>query len=157
MKLLRRAALILIGLVAMACVSVGARAADSSLYDAFGGRDGLVKIVDDATNTWTSDPRIKDTFNDINLVRFKKLLVDQLCELTGGPCVYKGRDMYKSHKGLHLDEAEFNALVEGLQDAMDRANVSTWSQNKLLALLAPMERDVVTRYPGALGETNGAK
>jgi hemoglobin len=53
--------------------------------------------------------------------------------------------MYLAHKGLHLDEAQFNALVEGLQAAMDDCDVPFRTQNRLLAVLAPMERDVVTR------------
>jgi hemoglobin len=118
--------------------------ADDSLYRAFGERSGLTKIVADATARWVADDRIKDTFDDINLDRFKGLLVDQLCELTGGPRHYKGRDMYAAHKGLHLNQREFNALVEDLQLAMDRYDIPFWTQNKLIAILAPMERDVVT-------------
>jgi hemoglobin len=119
--------------------------ADDSLYRSFGERDGLVRIIDDATNRWVSDDRTKDTFDDINLDRFKRMLVDQLCELTGGPCHYKGRDMYHAHKGLHLDNAQFNALVEDLQLAMDKYDIPFRTQNRLLAILAPMEHDVVTR------------
>jgi hemoglobin len=119
--------------------------ADDSLYRRFGERPGLVRIVDDATGRWVSDERIKDTFDDINLDRFKRLLVDQLCELTGGPWHYKGRDMYHAHKGLHLNDAQFNALVEDLQLAMDTNDIPFWTQNRLLAILAPMRRDVVTR------------
>src|SRR5277367_4826451 len=121
-SMLRKLLLVAAVLIAGAWAQ-GAVADDDSLYQAFGTRDGLVKIVDDATDRWVADERIKDTFDNINLVRFKNLLVDQLCELTGGPCVYKGRDMYKSHKGLHLNVAEFNALVEGLQVAMDKYGI----------------------------------
>jgi len=120
-------------------------AADDALYRAFGERDGLVKIIADATDRWVADDRIKDTFDNINLDRFKKLLVDQLCELTGGPCKYTGRNMYEAHKGLHLNQAEFNALVEDLQLAMDKYDIPFSTQNRLLAMLAPMERDSVTR------------
>jgi hemoglobin len=119
--------------------------ADDTLYRDFGERDGLVKIIDDATNRWVSDDRIKDTFDDINLDRFKRMLVDQFCELMGGPCHYKGRDMYHAHKGLHLDNAQFNALVEDLQLAMDKYGIPFRTQNRLLVMLAPMQRDVVTR------------
>ena len=122
----------------------GAFAGDE-LYRDLGQYDNLVKIVDDATDRWVVDERIKDTFDNINLVRFKKLLVDQLCELSGGPCKYTGRNMYEAHKGLHLNQKEFNALVEGLQLAMDKYNVPFWTQNRLIVLLAPMEPDVVTR------------
>lgn len=115
------------------------------LYKAFGERPGLARIVDNATNRWLADARILDTFDNLNIERFKSRLVDQLCELLGGPCHYTGRNMYLSHKGLHLDTAQFNALVEGLQLAMDDSDISFATQNKLLAILAPMKRDVVTR------------
>ena len=120
-------------------------AEDSELYGEFGGKDGLTRLVEDVTDRWVKDPRIGDTFNDINLVRFKGLLVDQLCELVGGPCRYKGRDMYKSHKGLHLDEMEFAVLAEDLQISMDKFDIPQGAQFKLMAMLAPMEHDIVTR------------
>lgn len=119
--------------------------ADTTLYRAFHEQDGLVRIVDNATDRWLADDRIKDTFDNLNIARFKGRLVDQLCELLGGPCHYKGRNMYLSHKGLHLTTAHFNALVEGLQLAMDDNKIPFALQNKLLAILAPMKRDVVTR------------
>jgi hemoglobin len=119
--------------------------ADDSLYRDFGERDGLVHIIDDAMDRWVADDRIKDTFDDVNLDRLKGHLVDQICELIGGPCHYKGRDMYHAHKGLHLDNAQFNALVEDLQLAMNAYNIPFRTQNRLLAILAPMQHDVVTR------------
>jgi hemoglobin len=128
----------------IACLGQAARA-DDSLYRSFGERQGLVSIIDDATDRWVSDERIKDTFDNINLDRFKRMLVDQICELTGGPCHYKGRDMYHAHKGLRLDNAQFNAVVEDLQLAMDKQGIPFSTQNRLLAILAPMQRDVVTR------------
>ena len=120
-------------------------AEESELYGQFGGKDGLTRLVEDVTDRWVQDPRIGDTFNDINLVRFKGLLTDQLCELVGGPCHYKGRNMYKSHKGLHLDEMEFAVLAEDLQISMDKFDVPQSAQFKLMAMLAPMEHDIVTR------------
>jgi hemoglobin len=77
--------------------------------------------------------------------RFKTNLTDQLCVVAGGPCVYKGQSMHDAHKGLHLTNADFNALVEDLQTGMDKAGVSFATQNRLLARLAPMNRDVVTK------------
>ena len=131
--------------LALAMLGTVQARADDSLYRAFGERDKLVRIVDDATDRWLADRRIKDTFDNLNIDRFKSRLVDQICELTGGPCHYKGRNMYLSHKGLHLDTAQFNALVEGLQDAMDDAGIPFRTQNQLLVMLAPMQRDIVTR------------
>jgi hemoglobin len=49
------------------------------------------------------------------------------------------------HKGLGLRNADFNALAEDLQIAMDRENVPYSAQNKLLAKLAPMQRVIVEK------------
>jgi hemoglobin len=132
-----------LGLVAL--VTAGHVHAAETLYGDLGERPGLVKIVDDLVEIYLKDDRIKDEFDNINLDRLKMMLVDQFCVLSGGPCEYKGRDMKTVHKGLHLDTADFNALVEDLQTAMDRSKIPFATQNRLLAPLAPMHRDIVTR------------
>ena len=121
-----------------------AHAADT-LYEALGSLDGITKIVSDCIDLSVADPRIAETFDDTNIVRLKKLIVDQICALTGGPCQYKARNMQSSHKHLKLTNAHFNAMVEDLQIAMDRSNIPMRTQNRLLAILAPMQRDVVSR------------
>jgi hemoglobin len=119
--------------------------ADDPLFHDLGGRDGIATIVNDATSNFLADPRIKATFDNTNMDRFKGLLTDQLCVVAGGPCVYKGQSMHDAHKGLHLTNADFNALVEDLQAGMDKAGVPFATQNRLLARLAPMQHDVVTK------------
>jgi hemoglobin len=120
-------------------------AAADDLYRDLGERPGIAKIVDTAMERWLVNPQISYTFDNLNLQRFKARLTDQICELTGGPCRYTGRNMYLSHKGLHISAGEFNALVEDLQDAMEAERVPFFTQNRLLAILAPMQRDIVTR------------
>ena len=133
-------------LLTMACVLLfHPQARAETLFAQFGQRPGLEKLVDSAAAIWTSDPRVAATFDNTNIPRFKRLLVEQLCRLTGGGCAYKGRNMREAHKGLHLDTRQFNALVEDLQAAMDRVDIPFSIQNRLLALLAPMHRDVVTQ------------
>jgi len=126
-------------------ISASSVLADDALFHDLGGRDGIATIVDDATANFLADPRIKATFDNTNMDRFKTNLTDQLCVVAGGPCVYKGQSMHDAHKGLHLTNADFNALVEDLQAGMDKAGVSFATQNRLLARLAPMNRDVVTK------------
>ena len=117
----------------------------STLYGDLGDHAGLARIVDAATSVWLKDPRVGPTFDNTNIDRFKRLLVDQLCQLTGGGCSYGGRDMYKAHKGLRLDSAQFNALAEDLQIAMAQLDIPFTTQSRLVALLAPMHRDIVTK------------
>lgn len=128
-----------------AALAFGAPASAQTLFADFGGLPGLAGVVDAATTLWTADPRIASTFEDTNIDRFKRLLVEQLCQLSGGDCIYRGRSMSAAHRGLHLSTQQFNALVEGLQLAMDQQGKSFALQNRLLAILAPMHRDVVAR------------
>ncbi len=121
-----------------------ATAQAGTLFSDLGGHDGVTQIVEVSTAIWLDDGRIKATFDETNMPRFQRQLYDQLCSLTGGGCVYRGQDMAKAHRGLHLDTAQFNALAEDMQSAMDRLHVPFPVQNRLVALLAPMHRDVVT-------------
>jgi hemoglobin len=122
-----------------------ASAADDSLYRDLGGETGIVKIANLTADHFLADPRIKQTFDNTDMARFRKLLAEQFCVLAGGPCQYTGHTMLESHKGLHLTNADFNFVVEDLQMALEEAGVAFRIQNRLLALLAPMQRDIVTR------------
>lgn len=115
------------------------------VFDAFGGKEGIDRVVDQTVTMATQDPRIEAIFAASDLVRLRRTLSEQLCFLLGGPCTYSGRDMESVHRDHGITTQEFNALVEIMQDAMDEQGVPYWAQNKLLAQLAPMHREVVTR------------
>ena len=119
--------------------------AQDTLYQQLGGEPGVAAIVERMIALVTTDDRVKNDFDNINLNRLKIRISDQICELAGGPCPYKGRSMAASHKGLELTRAKFNAVAEDLQTAMQQSGVSYWTQNRLMALLAPMQRDIVTK------------
>lgn len=127
----------------LAAALLGGPARAGTLYDDLGERAGLTRIVDGMVHRALLDPRIKETFDDANIERLQGLLVLQFCVVTGGPCRYPGRDMKAAHADLHLAPRHFNAIVETLQDAMDAEGVPFRTQNRLLALLAPMHRDIV--------------
>lgn len=123
----------------------GYRAHAASLFDDLGQKPGIEQLVTQAMTVWTNDPRVGPTFDETNMVRFKRMLVDQICMITGGDCKYTGHSMAEAHKGLHLATVQFNAMAEDIQTAMEHLNVPYSVQNRLLALLAPMHREVVTR------------
>jgi len=125
-------------------MSAGAHA-DDSLYRTFGEKPGLVKITDDLYANLLADPRTAPYFENAPIRRIKEKLVEQFCVLLGGPCIYTGRTMKRSHEGQNIDRAAFDALVENLQKAMDKNGVPFHSQNRLLAKLAPMYRDIQDR------------
>jgi hemoglobin len=116
-----------------------------AMLDAFHGRPGIDRIVDDLVDRAIVDPRIKEVFAATDLVRLRRTLKEQFCYILGGGCQYTGRDMKTSHKDQGLQMSDFNALVENLQAAMDKEHVGFRAQNRFLAKLAPMERDSVER------------
>lgn len=118
---------------------------DADLFRAFGGHEGIARIVDRTIVLSEADPRIAEIFKGQDLVRLRRTLGEQFCYLLGGGCAYTGRDMKASHKDMGLQTADFNALVENLQAAMRKEGVGFHAQNRLLAKLAPMKRDVVER------------
>ena len=133
-----------VALCAAALLAPASARADT-VYQALGGEPGITCIVDGMFQRNLADPRIKGKFDDINIDRLKQRIAADFCTLTGGPCRFKGISMKGSHGYLQLHQYHFNALVENLQGAMDQCNVGFRSQNRFLAILAPMERDVVSQ------------
>jgi hemoglobin len=119
--------------------------AEKTLYQRLGGQPGVTQIVHESVALWLADDRVKDDFDNINLDRLRSRLADQICQLANGPCVYHGHSMKASHVGLELNQAKFNAVAEDVQTAMEHVGIPYWTQNQLMALLAPMQRDIVTR------------
>jgi hemoglobin len=115
-----------------------------ALYQAFGEKAGLVKLMDDFVPRLQADPRLAEAFKNANVVNLKSQLVNQICQVSGGPCEYKGPDMKVAHSNMDITKTDFNALVEVLQKSMDAQGIAFSSQNQLLAKLAPMHRDVIT-------------
>jgi hemoglobin len=118
-------------------------ASDDSLFRAFGGQRGLVVLMDDFMARLLADQRMNPFFKDTDQKHIKEQLVVQFCQVAGGPCKLAKPDMKKPHSGVDIAMADFNALVEVLQQSMDAQGIPFGVQNRLLAKLAPMHRDIV--------------
>jgi hemoglobin len=115
----------------------------ASLYDRLGGIEAITAVVDSFVARCAGDDRINPKFERTDVPRLKKMLVDQVCEATGGPCTYVGRDMKQTHDGMGVTAGEFDALVGDLVATLDEFSVPTAEQDELLGLLAPMREDIV--------------
>lgn len=119
------------------------------LYDRLGGESGVAAIAGDLIDRVSADPKLGRSFKDSNLSRIKRLLAEQLCDLSGGPCRYSGDSMREVHAGHHISEAEFFGMVAELRVVLKQRHVSQAATNELLRLLAPMKRDVVEPTPAS--------
>jgi hemoglobin len=117
----------------------------ADMIDAFHGPEGVNRIVDDMLDRSVADPRIAGIFAATDMVRLRRTLKEQFCYILNGGCAYSGRSMQDAHDDIGLQPADMGALVEHLQLAMDAEGVPFRTQNRFLAKLAPMRRDVVTR------------
>jgi hemoglobin len=115
----------------------------ASLYERLGGLNAISAVVDSFVARCAGDDRINSKFARTDVPRLKKMLVDQVCEASGGPCTYLGRDMRATHDGMGVTAGEFDALVEDLVATLNEFEVPKAEQDELLGALAPMRGDIV--------------
>lgn len=125
-------------------------AKEKTLYERLGGKKAITAVVDDFVGRVAMDTRINHYFaqtaaDPARLASFKMKLVDQICQASGGPCKYTGKDMKSAHAGMGITAMDFNALVEDLVAALDKFKVGSQEKNDLLGALGPMQADIVTR------------
>ena len=131
-----------------ACNSMGPSgspmsAPGKSLYERLGGKMAITAVVDDFVARVAADNRINGKFANANIPRLKSMLVDQICQASGGPCTYTGRDMKSTHAGMGVSSSDFDALVGDLVATLNKFNVPEREKNELLDALGPMKSDIV--------------
>ena len=120
-------------------------ASPKPLYDRLGGKPAITAVVDDFIANVAADARINQRFANANVPRLKTMLVDQICEASGGPCTYTGASMLAAHRGMNISDAEFAALVEDLVKSLDKFKVPAQEKKELLTALGGMKGDIVGR------------
>jgi hemoglobin len=137
---------VLLALAAAACASAPPESSGPTLYQRLGGREAIKGVVDDFVANMAADPRVNSRFKGLDAGRIAKLqtnLADQICDATGGPCAYLGKDMKAVHTGMGITDAEWTATVEDLVKSLNKFNVPAKEQQELLAILGPMKKDIV--------------
>jgi len=121
---------------------------DPTLYTRLGGVEAIAAVTDKFLTNVAADNTINSRFEATvaDAYRFQLLrnnLIDQICAGSGGPCQYKGKSMLEAHTGMNITADEFTALVGDLIAALDFYEVPEKEKNDLLAILGPMQSDIV--------------
>lgn len=111
----------------------------ASLYWRLGGPDVVNAAVEELIEVAKVDERLANRAVGECAPKLKELL----CEATGGPCTYTGRDMKTAHTGLDITEVEFGAIAENLVKILDIFEVAEQEKNELVGLIVPMKIDIV--------------
>lgn len=131
-------------IVALAALSACAQAPEErSLYQRLGGEPAMTAVVDDFIANVAANPAINRRFSGVDIPMLKRLLVEQVCEATGGGCRYTGRSMRESHRGQDITPAEFNAMGADMLKTLDKFKVPQREKDELMALLGSMSKDIV--------------
>lgn len=123
-----------------------------TLYQRLGGYDAIAAFIDETYRRLRDDPMFSrfSTRSTSSRERARQLLVDQLCNLAGGPCLYIGRDMKSSHAGLRISETEWDASIEHTRQAMNDHGVGTREADEVIAIFQQYRNDIVeVEGPGA--------
>lgn len=121
------------------------------LFNQLGGHAAVQAVVDGLITNVGADDRINGFFASTDLTALNGLLVEQICDETGGYCVYHGRDMATTHAGMGICDADFDALVEDLLASMTTLGVPFTAgtfdgglpADTLILALAGMRADIV--------------
>ena len=139
--------LAVVALILLAAAPLAAHEdAQASLYKRLGGYDAIAAVVDDFIGRLATDPELGRFFvghSTDSLKRIRQLVVDQICEATGGPCYYTGRTMKESHAGMKLTSAQWDKGVQHLTATLDKFKVGAKEKQEVLAAIGSLKGDIV--------------
>ncbi len=147
-RLLRWALPFLLTLTVAAPLTGPTTAQEKSLYERLGGYNAIAAVVDDFIGRLVADKRFERFFvghSKDSTKRIRQHIVDQLCEATGGPCIYTGRTMKTSHEGLNISEEDWKAAVDHLVATLDKFKVAKREKDELLGAVSKFKGDIVEK------------
>src|ERR1043165_4337480 len=121
---------------------------EKSLYQRLGGYDAIAAVTDDFIGRLATDKQLGKFFaghSEDSLKKIRQHVIDQLCAATGGPCVYTGRDMKTTHKGLGITESDWNVAVGHLTATLDKFKVPAQEKSEVLGALGGLKKDIVEK------------
>ncbi len=123
-------------------------AKEKSLYQRLGGYDAIAAVSDDFIGRLATGKllgRFVVGLSDDSKKKLRQHLVDFLCNATGGPCLYLGRDMKTAHTGLGITEADWKEGVDALVATLDKFKVPKKEKGEVLAAVSSLKKDIVEK------------
>jgi hemoglobin len=120
-----------------------------SLYDRLGGAYPIAVVVDDfidrllVNDTLNANPAIKAARDRVPRQGLKFHVATLVCQVTGGPCKYTGRDMKNAHAHLNINETEWQAMLADFRATLDKFKVPAAEQGELVAIVNSTKPDIV--------------
>lgn len=132
-----------------ATASAAVSPAAKSLYDRLGGAYPIAVVVDDfierllVNETLNANVAINHARSRVPRQGLKFHVTTLVCQVTGGPCKYSGRDMRTSHAHLNITEPEWQAMLADFGATLDKFKVPAAEQGELVAIVNSTKPDIV--------------
>ena len=108
-----------------------------TLYQRLGGYDGIASYVALVFPRVAQHPQLLHMFRghgkDSQQKQFQ-LVVELVCQKTGGPCAYIGRPMPAVHDGLGITEANWSTFMKIISDGMNERKYPADVRDEFLAV-----------------------
>ncbi|RUT79176.1 group I truncated hemoglobin [Ancylomarina longa] len=118
---------------------------EKTLYERLGGSEGITNIANDAVDLHLKNTKIATRFEnakaDVNSL--KNGAATFFIAGTGGPAVYKGKDMMKTHQGMNISHSEFFSVIDDVMQALDKNNIEQREKEEVLFVLYSMKEEIV--------------
>jgi len=115
----------------------------ASLYERLGGTEGIQRIANDLVDAHLKHPRISRRFAQSNVEELKTTAAEFFIAGTGGPDVYKGKELVSTDKGMNIDNDAFMAVLDDALEALEKNNVGQREKEEVLYILFSMKGDVI--------------
>lgn len=120
----------------------------TSLYERLGGEEGLIAIVDDVVEAHMNNPAVSARFLPYKerpeyLAQIKKHTVDFFGAGSGGPQVYKGRDMTTAHRGMNINATEYMHVIDDAMAVLDKHNKDEQTKKDVLSIFYSLKDQMI--------------
>ena len=119
---------------------------EKTLYQRLGGYDAIAAIIDGLYARMRSDStlqRFSVGRSEDSRKRARQLFVDQMCALSGGPCIYIGRDMKTSHAGLGITVGEWDQTMKLTAASLDQLKIPDNEKEEFLGIFRRFREEIV--------------
>ena len=118
----------------------------ATLYQRMGGYDSIAEIVDEFYERMAEDDRLQvylAGLSEDSMRQLRQDTVDFVCEKTGGPCFYTGRDLAEAHEGTGISPADWERATELMATTLDARGVQGELRDEIGTFLASLREDIV--------------
>ena len=117
-----------------------------TLYERLGGYDAISAVATDLLPRLRADPQLGRFWAhraEDSIQREKQLLIDFLCASAGGPMYYRGRDMALAHRGMRINESDWNVFLGHAAATLAKFKVPEAEQTEVVKFVQGLKKEIV--------------